>query len=325
MAESSSSTTSATASAAAADEEAARAVLQGLNLKLKDALAHSSSSKNDSTMAESSSTTSAATSTAAADEEAARAILEGLKDALAHRSAVRRNKSTLTPEARDELLQESFPNIPTSSDDDDSKMKDLTAEDYNTLRTGLQKVIISDAKHKMSLLQEQLSEYHVILEDVIAYKSRCEQLEKDKEDLIKLCQEACQVRDDRIALLEKAVVWLRHNQNQNEEQGLRSSHRSVSSGSNESTCNERRDGQPDPQANSNSDHQFTQPGNKKESEQPRRLTLSPANTEANKELDGFDTDTIEPLPYQDFPPNVYVPLKDTETETGAGRKRSRPC
>jgi hypothetical protein len=286
-------------------------------------------------MAESSSsTTSATASAAAADEEAARAILEGLKDALAHRhrSAVRRNKSTLTPEARDEVLQESFPNIPTSSDDDDSKMKDLTAEDYNTLRTGLQKVIISDAKHKMSLLQEQLSEYHVILEDVIAYKSRCEQLEKDKEDLIKLCQEACQVRDDRIALLEKAVVWLRHNQNQNEEQGLRSSHRSVSSGSNESTCNERRDGQPDPQAQdyihlstmiSDSDHQFTQPDNKKESEQPRRLTLSPANTEANKELDGFDTDTIEPLPYQDFPPNVYVPLQGTET--GTGRKRSRPC
>jgi hypothetical protein len=194
-------------------------------------------------------------------------------------------------------------------------------------------------KHKMSLLQEQLSEYHVILEDVIAYKSRCEQLEKDKEDLIKLCQEACQVRDDRIALLEKAVVWLRHNQNQNEEQGLRSSHRRVisGSGSNESTCNERRhslDDQPDPEAQdclhlsnmiSNSDHHFPQPDNKKESEQPRRLTLSLANTEANKELDGFDTDTIEPLPYQNFPPNVYVPLKDTETETGAGRKRSRPC
>ena len=295
-----------------------------------------SSSKNDNTMVESSSTTSAAASAATDDEEAARAILEGLKDALAHRSAVRRNnKITLTPEARDELLQESFPSIPTSSDDEDSKMKDFTAEDYNALRTGLQKVIISDAKHKMALLQEQLSEYHAILEDVISYKSRCEQLEKDKEDLINLCQEACQVRDDRIVLLEKAVVWLRHNQNQNEEQGLRSSHRSVSSGINESTCNERRhslDGQPDPEAQDylhlstmirNSDHQFTQPDNKKESEQPRRLTLSPANTEANKELDGFDTDTIEPLPYQDFPPNVYVPLKDTET--CAGRKRSRPC
>ena len=286
-------------------------------------------------MAESSSTTSAASSSAATDdEEAARAILEGLKDALAHRSAVRRNnKSTLTPEARDELLQESFPSIPTSSDDEDSKMKDFTAEDYNALRTGLQKVIISDAKHKMALLQEQLSEYHAILEDVIAYKSRCEQLEKDKEDLISLCQEACQVRDERIALLEKAVVWLRHNHH-NEEQGIRSSHRSVSSGSNESTCNERRhslDSNPDPEAQdylhlstmiSDSDHHFTQPDNKKELEQPRRLTLSPANTEANKELDGFDTDTIEPLPYQDFPPNVYVPLQGTETCTG--RKRSRP-
>lgn len=280
----------------------------------------------------SSSTTSASASSAADDEEAAREILQGLKDALAHRSAVRQNRSTLTPEARDELLQESFPNIPSSSDDDDSKMKDFTAEDYNTLRTGLQQVIISEAKHKMSLLQEQLSEYHAILEDVIAYKSRCEQLEKDKEDLIKLCQEACQVRDDRIALLEKAVVWLRHNQNYNEEQGLRSSHRSVSSGSNESTCNERRDDQPDPQAQdylhlsniiSNSDHHFTQPDDKKELEQPRRLTLSPVNTEANKELDGFDTDTIEPLPYQNFPPNVYVPLKDTGTS--AGRKRSRSC
>lgn len=289
-------------------------------------------------MAESSSTTSTAFSSAATDdEEAARAIFQGLKDALAHRSAVRRNnKITLTPEARDELLQESFPSIPTSSDDEDSKMKDFTAEDYNALRTGLQKVIISDAKHKMALLQEQLSEYHAILEDVIAYKSKCEQLKKDKEDLINLCQEACQVRDDRIALLEKAVVWLRHNQNQNEDeqQGLRSSHRSVSSGSNESTCNERRhslDSNPDPEAQdylhlsnmiSNSDHHFPQPDNKKESEQPRRLTLSPANTEANQELDGFDTDTIEPLPYQDFPPNVYVPLKDTET--CAGRKRSRP-
>ena len=44
----------------------------------------------------------------------------------------------------------------------------------------------------------------------MAFKSRCERLEQEKQDLLSLCREACQVRDDKIALLEKEVAQIRN-------------------------------------------------------------------------------------------------------------------
>jgi hypothetical protein len=67
-------------------------------------------------------------------------------------------------------------------------------------------------KEKMTRLREQLSEYHSVLEDVMAFKSRCERLEQEKQDLLSLCREVCQVRDDKIALLEKELARLRNDE-----------------------------------------------------------------------------------------------------------------
>ena len=162
----------------------------------------------------SSSKTAAAEEAAAANELlATREILQGLKDAFTRRAAAHQDNIPLTPTTRDELLQESFPMIPPTSssngEDGDNVKADLTTEECIALRIGLQSVIHSDVKHKMSLLQEQLSEYHAILEDVIAFKSKCEQLEQDKQDLTRICLETCKERDDKIELLEREVDRLR--------------------------------------------------------------------------------------------------------------------
>jgi hypothetical protein len=172
-------------------------------------------------MAESSPSSSNSKPAAAEEEEEAAAndllatqeILQGLKDALSRRAAAHQDKISLTPTTRDELLQESFPMIPPTSssngEDGDNVKADLTTEECIALRIGLQSVIHSDVKRKMSLLQEQLSEYHAILEDVIAYKSKCEQLEQDKQDLTRICHDTCKERDDKIELLEREVCRLR--------------------------------------------------------------------------------------------------------------------
>src|SRR6056300_954944 len=194
-------------------------------------------------MAESSPSPSkmAAAEEAAANELlATREILHGLKDALARRAAAHQDKISLTPSTRDELLQESFPMIPPTSssnhNDNDVKVKaDLTSEEYIALRIGLQSVTHSDVKRKMSLLQEQLSEYHTILEDVIAFKSKCQQLEQDKQELTRICRETCKVREDRIELLEKEVGRLRR---LNEEQQLQL--RVISSRNDSTSHDERR-------------------------------------------------------------------------------------
>lgn len=80
---------------------------------------------------------------------------------------------SLPPKIRDDLLEESFPKLHP----EESRAKELTADELVTLQSGLQQFMRSDMKKKMILLQDQLSEYHSILEDVIAFKSRCEQLE----------------------------------------------------------------------------------------------------------------------------------------------------
>jgi hypothetical protein len=146
-----------------------------------------------------------ASTTSDDDARAEQEILQGLRDAL-NRKAKRR-KVQLSPEMCDKLLEESFPKIHHPEED---KAKELTMDEYVALRTGLQEVIQSDVKEKMALLREQLSEYHSVLEDVMAFKSRCERLEQEKQDLLSLCREACQVRDDKIALLEKELARLRN-------------------------------------------------------------------------------------------------------------------
>jgi len=83
-------------------------------------------------------------------------------------------------------------------------------DEYVGLRIGLQDVIQSDVQEKMTLLRDQLSDYHSVLEDIIAFKSRCERLEQEKQDLICFCREACQMRDEKIALLELVLAQLRN-------------------------------------------------------------------------------------------------------------------
>ncbi len=131
-------------------------------------------------------------------------IREGLIKALKH--SAMKEKAQVAPKRRDELLEESFPKIHHSGE---YMAKRLTGDEYETLRASLQEVVRAEVKEKMFLLREQLSEYHSVLEDVIAFKSRCERLEQEKKDLVSLCQEVCQVRDHKIALLEKELAQLR--------------------------------------------------------------------------------------------------------------------
>eukprot|EP00986_Skeletonema_menzelii_P007463 scaffold2937_cov137-Skeletonema_menzelii.AAC.4 len=112
----------------------------------------------------------------------------------------------LSPKRRDELLEESFPKIRHQ----EGGIKELTTDEYEKLRINLQEIVRAEVNEKMVLLREQLSEYHSVLEDVIAFKSRCEKLEQDKNDLVSLCREVCQVRDDKIALLEKELSRLKN-------------------------------------------------------------------------------------------------------------------
>ena len=73
-------------------------------------------------------------------------------------------------------------------------VKNLTGDEYETLRASLQEVVQAEVKEKMFLLllreREQLSEseYHSVLEDVVAFKNGCERLEQEKKDLVTLCQ-----------------------------------------------------------------------------------------------------------------------------------------
>ncbi len=114
-----------------------------------------------------------------------------------------RRSVPITPKIRDDLLEESILKL----NPEESRAKELTADEFVTLQSGLQQFMRSEMKLKMNLLQKQLSEYHSILEEVIAYKSRCEQLEQEKKDIVTCCREACQVRDMRIMLLEKQLAW----------------------------------------------------------------------------------------------------------------------
>eukprot|EP00985_Skeletonema_marinoi_P031636 scaffold37744_cov151-Skeletonema_marinoi.AAC.9 len=155
-------------------------------------------------------TSPAAAMTAADDSDdvcSEEELLQGLRTALKHKTDRKKANILLSPKRRDELLEELFPKI---NNPEDGTAKELSEYDYAALRTGLHEVIQSDVKKKMALLQDQLSEYHSVLEDVIAFKSRCERLEQDKKDLVSLCRDVCQVRDDKIALLEKELAQLRN-------------------------------------------------------------------------------------------------------------------
>ena len=135
---------------------------------------------------------------------------EGLRKALYHKRNRENANILLSPERRDELLEESFPKIHHPEDGNTATIKELTETEYAAIRTGLQEAMQSDERKKMALLQEQLSEYHSVLEDVIAYKSRCERLDQEKKDLVSLGREACRVRDNKIAMLEREVAQLRN-------------------------------------------------------------------------------------------------------------------
>ena len=294
----------------------------------------------ESTSSSSSSTTYAAEVAAdtSADELAAQEILQGLKDALTRREATRKKNIPLTPEMRDELLQESFPKIPVDENSSSSKtaaLKELSTEECLALRLGLQSVIRTDVKQKMTQLQEQLSEYHAVLEDVIAFKSRCELLEQDKKDLVTLCHEACQVRDDKIALLEKEVARLQWERVNGEERRRRKGSVCSSCGNNDgySSFSDPQDycyqprRQPSPPLSRmpvyNHHYQAYM-------ESSRRLTLSPGpsycTTTTTATMDpsscDFDLGSIQPLPFQStaVPSRYYVPKGSGER----GIKRNRP-
>jgi len=144
----------------------------------------------------------ASTTITSDDASAADQIRRGLRDARKLEEKRRNDQLPLPPKIRDELLEESFPKLRP----EEGMAKELTAEEFVALQTGMEKLIRSDMKEKMVLLQDQLSEYHSILEEVIALKSRCERLEQDKKDLASFYRQACQDRDHKIMLLENELA-----------------------------------------------------------------------------------------------------------------------
>lgn len=142
------------------------------------------------------------------DARAEEEVRHGLIRSSQKRKAKRKTMQ-IPPEMRDQLLDEAFPRMHRLEED---TAKALSGYEFEVLRFSLREVVRGEVKEKMTLLQTQLAEYHSVLEDVIAFKSRCEQLEQDKKDLVSLCREVCQVRDDKIALLEKELAQLRNEQ-----------------------------------------------------------------------------------------------------------------
>ena len=135
------------------------------------------------------------------------AIWEGLRKALIHKTNKVRASNALSAEEKEALLKEAFPKL---SNSEEGVVGELSSEEFDVLRISLQRVVHEDVKSKIALMQDQLSEYHSVLEDVIAYQRRCQELEQEKNDLVSVCRELCQARDDRIALLEKEVAHLRN-------------------------------------------------------------------------------------------------------------------
>jgi len=256
-------------------------------------------------------TSSAAAMTAADDSDdvcSEEELLQGLRTALKHKADRKKANILLSPKRRDELLEELFPK--TNHREGDTA-KELTEYDYAALRTGLHEVIQSDVKEKMALLQDQLSEYHSVLEDVIAFKSRCERLEQDKKDLVSLCRDVCQVRDDKIALLEKELAQLRN------ERRSSSTHRSSSSsdwvssiisGGSESGSEGQSHGRR-PQQNHRHPHPAPAlpstpqmlPRMNNYFNEARRITLSPSSVQAKlnnlSNTIALNTEALRPLPF----------------------------
>ena len=91
-------------------------------------------------------------------------------------------------------------------------MKELTADEFDTLQSGLQQFMRSDMNQKviLLLLQDQLSEYHSILEDVIAFKGRCQRLELEQEKKRKIfCHIVVRDRYEDNAVGERACMAAR--------------------------------------------------------------------------------------------------------------------
>ena len=129
------------------------------------------------------------------DIEVIEQINQGLRDAKKH-------AEKKLPALRDRLLEDSFPKVHP----EENQAKELTSYEFDELRDSLRDVIRTDMKEKMALLQNQLSEYHELLEHMSALTERCERLERERRNL----SMGCQVRDDKIALLEEDLAQLRH-------------------------------------------------------------------------------------------------------------------
>eukprot|EP00984_Skeletonema_dohrnii_P035348 scaffold35002_cov150-Skeletonema_dohrnii-CCMP3373.AAC.4 len=232
--------------------------------------------------------TSAATNPDDDDVCSEEEIFQGLRTALKYKTDRKKANILLSSKRRDELLEESFPKISHPGGD---TAKELTEYDYAALRTGLHDVIQSDVKEKMALLQDQLSEYHSVLEDVIAFKSRCERLEQDKKDLVSLCRDVCQVRDDKIALLEKELAQLRNERCSSSSPSSSSDWvSSIISGGNESVSEGHYSQGHCPQQNHRHPHPAPAlpstpppqmlPRKNKDFSEARRITLSPSSAQA---------------------------------------------
>lgn len=155
------------------------------------------------------SATTASTSDDGGDSVSEEEFRQGILKAVKHRAQRKKANIKLSPERRDELLQDSFPKIHPAAEGG-AKVKELTRAEYAALRSSLQKVVRVEVQEKIRLLRAQLSEYHSVLEDCMAYKSRCEQLEQEKQDLEARSREVCQLHDQKIEMLERELAHLRN-------------------------------------------------------------------------------------------------------------------
>lgn len=224
------------------------------------------------------------------DIEVIEQISQGLRDAKKH--AEKKRRAQLPPALRDRLLNDSFPKVNPEED----QAKELTSYEFDELRGALRGVIRSDMKEKMVLLQNQLSEYHELLEHMSALTERCERLEREKRNLAI----GCQVRDDKIALLEKDLA-----QFQRRNSILSVDETSVGASS---PMHQGRRGDYDPPS-------FNE---------TRRITLSPP---IFPNLHGLDVGTIQPPPFFQKSSATLFPggemKRDTEFSQDRFAKRQR--
>ena len=125
-------------------------------------------------------------------------IIEGLKAAKRYESI----RVRIPPNIQEDMINEAFPTVPQGAD-----TKQLTEDEYMNLRSSTHEVASQSVLKTIATLQEQLAEYHSVLERLETMTLQYHSLESQNQALSSNVQE----RNKRIMLLERELAQSRRN------------------------------------------------------------------------------------------------------------------